>query len=146
MVGSPELSPTKEKRGKKKRGEFSTRFFFPRQFFSRALLPERERLIRTWFHLGYNHCKPIGIYPAGAKSDMVMHDVKKDKGGRTKHNFVHNWKSFLNFIYVRTLSYKKKYAEVENFLISRSTSWKFWANSCQILGVAHLYPSLVYID
>ena len=30
-----------------------------------------------------------------------MYDVKKDKGGRTKHNFVHKWKSFLNFIYVR---------------------------------------------
>ena len=47
MVGSAELSPTHEKRGGKKRGEFSPRFFFPRQFFSRALLSERDRLIRT---------------------------------------------------------------------------------------------------
>ena len=46
MVGS-ELNRTQRKRREKTRGEFSSRFFFLRQFFSRVLLSERDRLIKT---------------------------------------------------------------------------------------------------
>ena len=45
--GEPRVKSYERKTREKKRGEFSPRFFFPRQFFSRALLPERDRLIRT---------------------------------------------------------------------------------------------------
>ena len=49
----------------KTRGAFSPRFFFPRQFFSRALLSERDMI-----SFKANHCKAIGINPVGSKSDM----------------------------------------------------------------------------
>ena len=45
--GEPRVKSYERKKREKKRGEFSPRFFFPRQFFFRALLPERDRLIRT---------------------------------------------------------------------------------------------------
>ena len=81
----------------KTRGAFSPRFFFPRQFFSRALLSERD-MISFKDTTIVNQLELTLSVPS---LTWVIYDVKKDKGGRTKHNFVHKWKSFLNFIYVR---------------------------------------------
>ena len=86
-----------QRKENKARGAFSPRFFFPRQFFSRALLSERD-MISFKDTTIVNQLELTLPVPS---LTWVMHDVKKDKGGRTKHNFVHKWKSFLNFIYVR---------------------------------------------
>ena len=81
----------------KTRGAFSPRFFFPRQFFSRALLSDRDMISLKDTTI----VKQLELTLSVPSLTWVMYDVKKDKGGRTKHNFVHKWKSFLNFIYVR---------------------------------------------
>ena len=71
MVGSAELSPTHEKRGGKKEGRILPSFLFSSSIFlPRSTIWTRQANQDMISFRIYNHWKPIGINPAGAKSDM----------------------------------------------------------------------------